>query len=75
VSTQPDPALPRLLTSTEVARLLRVDAKTVGRWARAGKLPALRTLGGQRGQGHFRFRENDILALIGGQPDQPEEAA
>ena len=40
-----------LLTPAEVARMFRVSPKTVTRWARAGKLTAMRTLGG-----HRRFR-------------------
>ena len=40
-----------LLTPSEVAALFRVNPKTVTRWARAGKLTAIRTLGG-----HRRFR-------------------
>ena len=36
----------RLLTPAEVAALFRVDPKTVTRWAQAGKLTAIRTLGG-----------------------------
>ncbi len=42
----------RLLKPAEVAALFRVDPKTVTRWAKAGKLSAIRTLGG-----HRRFRE------------------
>ena len=41
-----------LLTPSEVATLFRVDPKTVTRWAKAGKLSAIRTLGGPR-----RFHE------------------
>jgi excisionase family DNA binding protein len=48
----------RLLTPAEVAVLFRVDAKTVSRWARAGKLTAIRTLGG-----HRRYRESEVRAL------------
>lgn len=48
-----------LLTTSEVARMFRVDAKTVTRWARAGKLNAIRTLGG-----HRRYRESHIQALL-----------
>lgn len=39
---------PDLLTPAEVAQLFRVDAKTVSRWAKDGKLPSIRTLGGHR---------------------------
>ncbi|MGH3423912.1 MAG: BldC family transcriptional regulator [Nocardioidaceae bacterium] len=49
----------RLLTPGEVARLFRVDPKTVTRWANAGKLPSVRTLGG-----HRRFHESDVRALL-----------
>ena len=45
----------RLLTPGEVAALFRVDPKTVTRWAKQGRLPSLRTLGG-----HRRFRWSDI---------------
>jgi len=37
-----------LLTPAEVAQLFRVDPKTVSRWAKAGKLTSVRTLGGHR---------------------------
>lgn len=49
-----------LLTPREVAALFRVDPQTVTRWAQAGKLPAIRTLGG-----HRRFRESEVKALLG----------
>ena len=48
-----------LLTPAEVARLFRVDAKTVSRWATAGKVSEIRTLGG-----HRRFRASEIYALL-----------
>ncbi len=38
-----------LLTPAEVASIFRVDAKTVTRWAKAGKLKCIRTLGGHAG--------------------------
>lgn len=50
-----------LLTPAEVAALFRVDPKTVTRWARAGKLNSLRTLGG-----HRRYRESEVRSLLGG---------
>ena len=37
-----------LLTPAEVAAMFRVDPKTVTRWAKAGKISAIRTLGGHR---------------------------
>jgi excisionase family DNA binding protein len=49
----------KLLKPGEVARLLRVDPKTVSRWANDGRIPSLKTPGNQR-----RFRERDILAII-----------
>lgn len=48
-----------LLTPSEVASLFRVNPKTVTRWARAGKLNAIRTLGG-----HRRFRRSEIEAFL-----------
>jgi excisionase family DNA binding protein len=48
-----------LLTPAEVAALFRVSPKTVTRWARSGKLTALRTLGG-----HRRFRASEVKALL-----------
>ena len=50
-----------LLTPAEVAALFRVDPKTVTRWAKAGKLSSIRTLGG-----HRRYRETEVRALLGG---------
>ncbi len=59
------PAIPEnLLTPSEVATLFRVDPKTVTRWAQAGKVPSIRTLGG-----HRRYRESDIRALLSGAID------
>ncbi len=46
------------LRTAEVAQLLHVSPKTVSRWAKEGKLPFLKTLGG-----HRRYPEKDILAL------------
>lgn len=48
-----------LLTPSEVASMFRVDPKTVTRWAKAGKLTAIRTLGG-----HRRFRASEVKALL-----------
>lgn len=50
---------PELLTPAEVAAMFRVSPKTVTRWARAGKLTALRTLGG-----HRRFRAAEVKELL-----------
>ena len=38
----------RFGTPAEVAAMFRVDPKTVTRWAKAGKLTSIRTLGGHR---------------------------
>ena len=51
-----------VMTSSEVAALFRVDAKTVTRWAKAGKIASFRTLGG-----HRRFYTRDIQDLLYGQ--------
>ena len=48
-----------LLTPAEVAALFRVNPKTVTRWARAGKITAIRTLGG-----HRRFRASEIRQYL-----------
>ncbi len=53
------PATEPLLTPAEVATMFRVDPKTVTRWAKAGKLTSIRTLGG-----HRRYRESEVRALI-----------
>jgi excisionase family DNA binding protein len=48
-----------LLTPSEVAFLFRVDPKTVTRWAKAGKLTSVRTLGG-----HRRYKDSEVRALL-----------
>jgi len=50
-----------LLTPAEVGVLFRVDPKTVTRWAKAGKLTSVRTLGG-----HRRYSESEVRALLAG---------
>lgn len=55
-----------LLTPSEVAKLFRVDPKTVTRWAKAGKLSSIRTLGG-----HRRYRASEVHRLLSG--DVPVE--
>lgn len=49
----------KLLTPAEVAAMFRVDPKTVTRWAKAGKLTSIRTLGG-----HRRYRDTEIQELL-----------
>jgi excisionase family DNA binding protein len=48
-----------LLTPSEVAALFRVNPKTVTRWARSGKISAIRTLGG-----HRRFRASEVHRFL-----------
>jgi excisionase family DNA binding protein len=52
----PDDAL---LKPREVASALRVDAKTVTRWSKAGKIKAVHTLGG-----HRRFRKIEVVLVL-----------
>ncbi len=49
----------QLLTPAEVAALFRVDPKTVTRWAKAGKLSCIRTLGG-----HRRYQAGEVQSLL-----------
>jgi excisionase family DNA binding protein len=60
---------PELMTPGEVAALFRVDPKTVTKWARAGKLTCIRTLGG-----HRRYQTAEIRALLA-TAQIPEQAA
>jgi excisionase family DNA binding protein len=48
-----------LLTSAEVANLFGVERRTVVLWANRGRIPALRTPGGQH-----RFRADEIRGLL-----------
>jgi excisionase family DNA binding protein len=62
---EPNPQVPHnseheeLLTPSEVAAMFRVNPKTVTRWARSGKISAIRTLGG-----HRRFRKSEITRIL-----------
>jgi excisionase family DNA binding protein len=56
---EPNPDQDALLTPSEVAAMFRVNPKTVTRWARAGKISAIRTLGG-----HRRFRAAEIKKFL-----------
>ena len=49
---------PSYLRTAEVADILHVSPKTVSRWAKEGKLPFLKTLGG-----HRRYPEAEIREL------------
>lgn len=48
----------RLLTRAEVAKIFRVSPSTITRWAEAGKLPTVKTLGG-----HRRYEAEAVLEL------------
>lgn len=48
-----------LMTPAEVAALFRVDPKTVSRWAEAGKIPSVKTLGG-----HRRYPADEVHQLL-----------
>jgi excisionase family DNA binding protein len=65
VLPMPRPQPETLLTPAEVASMFRVDPKTVTRWAKAGKLSSIRTLGG-----HRRYRESEVRGLLNGVPQQ-----
>ena len=49
---------PSYLRTAQVAEILYVSPKTVSRWAKEGKLPFLKTLGG-----HRRYPEAEIREL------------
>jgi excisionase family DNA binding protein len=58
---------PSYLKTAEVGAILHCSPKTVSRWAKEGKLPFLKTLGG-----HRRYPENEIrelAATLVGAPD------
>ena len=63
----PDPN-DELLTPAEVAKMFRVDPKTVTRWHQAGKISAIRTLGG-----HRRFHASEVRRLLGADDEAPEQ--
>jgi excisionase family DNA binding protein len=54
-----EPAEDQLLRAIEVARLLNVSPKTIGRWAANQGLPCICTVGGQR-----RYYWADVAAWI-----------
>jgi excisionase family DNA binding protein len=62
--------IPDLLTPGEVAELFGVDPKTVTKWATAGKLSCIRTVGG-----HRRYKTAEVCALLvpAGPPGPPSE--
>ncbi len=46
-----------LMKVSEVAKLYHVDAKTVTRWAKAGKIPCIKTPGG-----HRRYVKDEVMS-------------
>lgn len=57
-----------LLTTSEVAKILRVDGSTIRRWVAEGRLPAVTLPGGL-----FRFHLADIEAILA--TGQPQDGA
>jgi len=57
-------ALEKLLTVVELADLLQLNAKTVERMARAGRLPSVRV------GGRVRFRPSDIASWMAAREDR-----
>jgi excisionase family DNA binding protein len=57
-----DHSTEELLTPNEVARMFRVDPKTVTRWATTGQITSIRTPGGR-----YRFRRSEIRAFFDGE--------
>jgi excisionase family DNA binding protein len=59
----PEPSGPRpdrLMTPAEVAKVFRVDPKTVTRWANLGRLGSVKTPGG-----HRRYWESEVRQALG----------
>ena len=50
----------RMLTATEVTRLMSVNQKTLKEWAKQGLLPSYRV----NARGDFRFKEEDVKRFI-----------
>lgn len=57
----------RLMKTAEVAKIFDVHPDTVREWARDGRLPSLKTPGGQE----HRFRSADVEKLL----NAPDNAA
>jgi excisionase family DNA binding protein len=60
--TRPAPGAEPFLLTNQVADLLDVTPKTVARWAKDGRLPHRRTLGGHRRHPKAAIRE--LLASL-----------
>jgi excisionase family DNA binding protein len=50
-----------LLTPSEVAKLFKVDPKTVTRWSNNGKITCVKTAGG-----HRRYKLEEVQKLLNG---------
>jgi len=61
---------PQLLTSGEVAEIFRVNPRTVRRWAEAGTLSSIRTVGG-----HFRYDRLEVENLLEGGREEQDPGA
>jgi excisionase family DNA binding protein len=53
-----EPNVDRYLLPSQAAAILHVSPKTIARWAKEGRIPSTRTLGG-----HRRFNEQELRAL------------
>jgi excisionase family DNA binding protein len=60
----------KLLTKGEVARLCRVDIRTVDRWITAGKVGCHRTPSGR-----VLFRKHDVLTVVARTQTSPRTRA
>jgi excisionase family DNA binding protein len=65
MSKSAPPLIELLLTRAEVAAMFHVAPATVTKWARAGKLTSIRTIGG-----HRRYREVEVRDLLSRIPEQ-----
>lgn len=64
-----DEEIDKLLTPREVADMFGVDPRTVTRWAKAGKLTSIRTLGQ-----HRRYKQTEVTALLASSEQARESA-
>jgi excisionase family DNA binding protein len=58
-----------LMTPSEVGKALRVDSKTVTRWAERGLIRSIKTPGG-----HVRLYAADVEAIVNGETDEDNDA-
>ncbi len=59
-----EPSYEELLTPGEVAKMFRVDPKTVTRWGQSGRLSSVRTPGG-----HRRFKRAEVERMLAAEGD------